>query len=82
MTCETYQQSILDGGVAWDQRNVLEYVQLDPNADATNFQGLHGEVAKKGYLISWGHINGAMFDITRHPVNRRAATFLISAQRQ
>ena len=63
-----HEVTICDGGVAWDQRNCLEY-QAKAEFPETP-QGVGGEIAKKGYLVSWGHINAALASCAqKHPEN-------------
>ena len=58
ITVETYEETIVKGGVCWDQRNVLEFV--DKAEHPASPQGQGGRVAKTGYLLTWGHLATAM----------------------
>ena len=68
---ETYTETIYAGSVAWDQRNVFEFVNIDPDPNPESPQGKNGLVAKVGYTLTWGHLSAALVkchtDKKRHP---------------
>ena len=57
ITTDTYENTITVGGVAWDQRNVMEFVDADATSSC---QGKNGQISEIGYLLTWGHLNKAL----------------------
>ena len=78
ITTETYQDTVENGGVSWDQRNVLEYVEVDPNPPVP--QGKGGKIAEIGYLLSWGHLSRAVVYSANKP--RPNAHVMLAVQTQ
>ena len=48
------------GGVSWDQRNVLEFVNYEPGLGGTTQQSKSGNMPNVGFLLSWGHLSKAL----------------------